>query len=280
MRAELNSVTRMGRISYINCLPFYHKFLDQPSALPYEIYESYPSKINLAMRSGKIHIAPISSLEYANNSDKYVLFPDIAIGARDFSGSVLLFSKERIEQLDGRTVALSRQSLSSATLLKILLKFKYKYSNKFISSSAGPTEMLSKASAALVIGDDALFFKPEEFVYKYDLSELWWSWTERPFCFAVWAVRKDFYEKNPEETRFFFKELKENAGRNLSDIEKFLKDAMGISFLDANFPKVYGYFFNLNFHLDKPLKEGLELFYRLAHRLGAAPRPKEISFIR
>lgn len=281
MKADVRSVARMGRISYINCLPFYHRLLENESSgtPPFEVYEAYPSKINLAVRSGKIHMAPVSSLEYANHRDRYMLFPGIAIGARDFSGSVLLFSKERIENLNHKTIALSRQSLSSATLLKILLKFKYKFSNKFISSNMRPTEMFSKADAALIIGDDALFYKPEEFVYKYDLSELWWNWTERPFCFAVWAVRRDFAEKCPDEARFFAKELKATAERNLSDIERLLKESLRISFLDADFPKVYGYFFNLNYHLDKSLIEGLELFYRLAYRLGVSPRPKPIEFL-
>ena len=279
MSTNLNALTRVGKISYLNCLPFYHRLLPQAGEpASFRIYESYPTRINLAMRRGHLNIAPISSLEYANHQDLYMLLPGLAIGSRDFSGSVILFSKEKIDNLDGKKIVLSRQSLSSATLLKILFRFKYKFKCQFIVSGGTCKEMLEAGDAALAIGDEALFFEPKDFVYKYDLSELWWNWTEKPFCFAVWAVNKNHARKNPEEVRLFAKEMRDNLKRNLSDIEGLLKDALQISFLDPKFPKVYGYFFNLLFCMDESLQEGLELFYRLAYRLGVSPKPKPVRF--
>lgn len=280
MSTHLKAAGRVGKISYINCLPFYHRLFENAAWDPsrYEVYEAYPTKVNLAMRAGKIDIAPVSSLEYLNHQDQYMILPDLAIGSRDFSGSVLLLSKEKIENLDGQRIILSRQSLSSATLLRILMRFKYKFKNEFVSSTASPAEMLGKAQAALVIGDEALFFESDEFVYKYDLSELWWNWTDKPFCFSLWAVRKEYARTHPDEVRMFWREVCENRTRNLTDIEGLLKDAMQISFMDAKFPKVYGYFFNLNYYLDEGTREGLELFYRLANRLGVSPKPRRLDF--
>lgn len=282
MSTHLKAAARVGKISYINCLPFYHRLFENASWDPsrYEIYEAYPTKINLAMRAGKIDIAPVSSLEYLNHQDKYMILPDLAIGSRDFSGSVLLLSKEKIENLDGEKVVLSRQSLSSAALLRILLRFKYKFKNDFVSSSAAPSEMMKSSKAALVIGDEALFFESEEFVYKYDLSELWWNWTDKPFCFSLWAVRKDYAAAHADEVSSFWREVCENRTRNLTDIEGLLKDSMKISFMDAKFSKVYGYFFNLNYYLDEGTLEGLELFYRLANRLGLSPKARKLDFFK
>ena len=270
------TVIRIGKIRYINSLPFYHQLAPEKSEI--EFYESYPARINLAMRQAKIDMAPISSLEYLNHQKDYLLLPNLLIGARDFSGSVLLFSKEKIEGLNGVPIALSRQSLSSVVLLRILLKLKYKFENRFVFSNTGPEEMLRQHKAALVIGDEALLYQPKEFVYKYDLSELWWNWTEKPFCFALWAVRKQFAAKHPEEVTAVYLRLKENLDRNLADIETLIKDSLGCSFLDANFPKIFGYLFNLSYGLDAAMREGLELFYRLAHRLGVSPYLKELEF--
>ncbi len=280
MSPNVKAPARVGKISYINCLPFYHKLFENASWEPsrFDIYEAYPTKINLAMRSGKVDIAPVSSLEYLNHQDQYMVLPELAIGSRDFSGSVLLLSREKIENLDGEKIVLSRQSLSSATLLRILMRFKYKFKNEFVSSTGTPSEMLSKAKAALVIGDDALFFESEQFVYKYDLSELWWNWADKPFCFSVWAVRRDYAKAYPEEVRSFWRQVCENRDRNLADIEGLLKDALKTSFVDPKFSKLYGYFFNLNYYLDEGTLEGLELFYRLANRLGVSPKAKKISF--
>lgn len=277
MKNQIRTKTIIGKIPYTNSLPFYFD-LKKEDGSEFDYYEAVPTKINLAMRRGKIAIAPVSSLEYLNHQKDYLLLPDLVIGARDFSASVLLFSKERIEGLNGATIGLTRQSLSSATLLRILMRYKYKFKNRFVSVQADPEEMLRRHTAALVIGDDALFFRSREFFYKYDLSELWWNWTGRPFCFALWAVRRDFAKRNPEELSEFYRNLKGNLKKNLSNLEALLNDALGLTFLNENFPKVFGYLFNLSFGLDESMREGLQHFYRLAWEMGVSPEPKPLEF--
>ncbi len=274
VKSDLKVKTRIGKICYTNCLPYYHQLESEGG----DYYESFPARINLAMRHEKIDIAPVSSLEYLNHQRKYFILPEFAIGSRDFSGSVLLLSKEKIENLNGKTIALTRESASSSALLRVLLKFKYKFDNKFTAMHSEPDRMLEKAPAALVIGDSALFYQPKDFVYKYDLSELWWNWTGKPFCFALWVVRRDFAEEYPEEVSVFSRRLKKSRDRNLMDLETLVKDALGLTFLDKRFPKVFGYLFNLSYTLDPEMREGLELFYRLANRLRLSPRPKNLEF--
>lgn len=274
---SLKTKIRVGKISYTNTVPFYHG-LSGGAEAGCEFYESFPTGVNQAMREGRIDIAPISSLEYLQRQKKYLLLPDLAIGARDFSGSVLLVSKERIEGLHKTKIALTHQSLSAAALLQILLRLKYKFANEFAIYQGPPEKALENHTAALVIGDEAFFFEPKEFCYKYDLSELWWNWTEKPFCFALWAVRREFAEDCPEEVSAFHKRLKKNLEKNLLDIETLIKEALELTFLDRQFSKVFGYLFNLNYHLDAALLEGLELFYRLAARLELAPRASKIEF--
>lgn len=280
MAPEIATLTRMGRIDFKNCYPFYHGLFESPAVngAEFEMYESYPTKINLSMRKGLVDIAPISSLEYCNHHDDYYVLPGLAIAARDFSGSVMLISKKKIEDLDGETIYLSRQSLSSATLLRILLRFNYKLSNKFVSTQASIDEILDKEQAVMTIGDEALFYESRGHVHKYDLSKLWWQWTEKPFCFALWAVRKEFADANRKWVKILADTIVENRDRNLLDIERFVRDAFGVEFTDPEFSKLYGYFFNLVFYLDDEIRSGLELFYRLAYRLGASPRLDKIQF--
>lgn len=267
---------RVGKISYTNCLPFYYG-LQKAQDPELEYFESYPAKINHAMHQGKMDIAPISSLEYLNHQKEYRLLP-FSIGARDFTGSVILFSREKLEGLNGVPIAITRESLSSVALLKILLKFKFKFENKFVVTDSDPREMLSNYRAALVIGDDALFFQPREFVYRYDLVELWSNWTEKPFCFALWAVRQEFAEEHPEEVTHFMKKLKRNLEHNLADIERLIHRSLGLTFLDQKFSRIFGYLFNLNYYFDAEVREGLELFFRLAARLDKSLRPKPLEF--
>ena len=268
----LKTSLRVGQISYTNCIPFYHGLEG------IEFFRAVPTEINQAMREGRMDVAPISSLEYLLHAKDYYLLPQLGICARDFSGSVILFSKEKIENLNDVEIAVTNESLSSVTLLKILMKFKYKFENTFRTVPSKPDTMLLQNTAALVIGDDALFYHPKEFVYKYDLAELWWNWAEKPFCFAVWAVRKKFAAQNPEEVTQFWRRLRKNTENNLLDIETTIKEATDLTFLDEKFPKVFGYLFNLNYGLDAETLEGLELFYRLANRLKIAPKPEKLHF--
>jgi chorismate dehydratase len=271
------SQARIGKIAYVNTAPFYFNLFEGQPTTP--LIEGTPAEINQLMAKGKLDFAPISSLEYALHQDQYFLLPGLCIGSRDFSRSVLLFSRERIEGLNKATIVLSKKSLSSATLLKILLQFKYRFENKFVVSSDSPEEMMQSGDAFLTIGDEALFYQPKNFLYKYDLSELWWNWTELPFCFAVWAVRKEFFQAHSRETFEFVRVLKDNLERNLQDLEKLLKEALSLTIASEQFSPIFGYLFNLNYYMDLEMKQGLELFYRFAARAKLAPPVKDIHFI-
>lgn len=281
MKIRTASSFRLGQIRYTNTLPFYHGLVSMTETADggLKSLTGTPAEINRKISEGEIDIAPISSLEYLNHQERYLLFPDLCIGSRDFSGSVLLLSKEPIQGLKDAPVALTAASLSAATLLKILLKFKFQFENSFPVESSPPDQMLQHTRACLAIGDEALFFRPQEFVYKTDLSQVWWEWTARPFCFSLWAVRRSYYEKNAEGVNGFYRRLKSNLENNLQDLEKLLREGLGLRFTDERFATVFGYLFNLNYGLDEEMKKGLELFYEYAHRLGVSPQPKKLEFI-
>lgn len=273
---------RIGKIRYLNCLPFYFGLVETLRTKGTEpemsFFESYPSEINQALEKGEIDAAPVSSLEYLQHQDDYFLLPDLAIGTRFFARSVLLLSKKRIEQLHDSVIALSRESLSSAGLVRILLAKKYAHRNTYEWTDQDPEAMLQKYPAALVIGDQALFCQPKELIYKYDLGELWHSWTGKPFVFALWAARKSFAVRHPELLKTFLEGLRENLARNLSDPEGLLKRALGIAPSDKRFCQMLGYLVNLQYTLDAEMKEGVSRFFELAHEEGLAPAPKLLEF--
>jgi chorismate dehydratase len=282
MNTEAVAKLRIGKIKYLNCLPYYFGLTERLRAKGFEsemsFFESYPAEINQAMDRGEIDAAPVSSLEYLQHQDKYLLLPDIAIGTRLFVRSVLLISKKKIEQLDHAVIALSKESLSSAGLVRILLKQKYGHSNTFDLTDQDPEAMLAKYPAALVIGDQALFCQPKELVYKYDLGELWQSWTGKPFVFSLWVVRRAFAVRHPDVLRHFAAVLKENLLRNLEDPENLLKQALGITPADKRFCQLLGYLVNLQYGLDQDMQEGVLRFFELAHKEGLVPAPKPLEF--
>ncbi len=279
---DIQTKLRIGKICYLNCLPFYFGLSEMLRARGVELevsfFESYPVEINQAMERGEIDAAPISSLEYLHRQNDYLLLPDLAIGTRLFARSVVLLSKKKIEDLNHVVIALSRESRSSAGLVRILLAKRYNHRNTFELTDQDPEAMLQKYSAALVIGDQALFCQPKELVYKYDLGELWHSWTGKPFVFALWAVRRSFAAKHPELLKVFLEVLKENLLKNLGDVEGLLKQALGIAPSDKRFCQLLGYLVNLQYLLDADMKAGVVRFFELAHEEGLAPAPKPLEF--
>lgn len=273
---------RVGKIQYLNCLPFYFGLADmlREKGMETEVsfFESYPVEINQALEKGQVDVAPVSSLEYLQHQKDYLLLPDLAIGTRLFARSVLLLSKKKIERLDHAVIALSRESLSSAGLVRILLEKKYHHQNTFEVTDQDPEVMLQKFPAALVIGDQALFCQPKELIYKYDLGELWHSWTGKPFVFALWAVRRDFASGAPEPLKVFAEVLKENLLKNLAGPEDLLKRALGVAPSDKRFCQLLGYLVNLQYTLDADMQEGVLRFFELAHEQGLAPAPQPLQF--
>ena len=294
---------RIGKIRYLNCLPFFFGLEEKlrEKGLEAGFFESHPAAINRAMQEGTIDAAPMSSLEYLQHQDDYRLIHDLGIGARGFARSVVLISKKKIEQLDHAVIALSEESLSSAGLLRILLKQKYGLTNTYDSTEQDPEAMLQKYPAALLIGDGALFCeikvtprsrpKPQGsslgewdgksphplMIYKYDLATLWQEWTGKPFVFAVWAARREFAEQFSEQVHSLGTALSETLAKNLEDPQTFLKQAVGVAPADKKFCQLLGYFVSLQFNLDSEMKEGLARYFELAHQEGLAPVPKPLG---
>lgn len=281
MNTPAKTQIRIGKIRYLNCLPFHFGLSELCREKGLEgalsFFESHPAAINEAMQKGEIDVAPVSAMEYLQHQSDYFLLSDLAIGARLFARSVLLLSMQKIETLNGAAIALSRESLSSITLARILLKRKYGFVNTFDAVDQDPEVMLKNYPAAIVIGDQALFCQPKDLVYKYDLGELWQQWTGLPFVFALWVVRRETVNRDPAAVKVLAEVLRENLLKNLADPEGFLKGALGIVPADRRFCQMLGYFVNLQYLLDENMKAGLKEFFALAHEEGLAPAPQPLE---
>ena len=275
--AKVLAQARIGKIAYTNTLPFYHGLTegDETSA----IREGYPAQINQWIQNGEIDIAPISSLEYGLHPEKYYLLPNLSIASRHYSGSVLLFSKFGMAKLNRKKISLSQESLSSQALLKILLSKLYHFENSFVVGSSAPQQMLADSDACLAIGDSALFYEAKEFVFKYDLGYLWHEWTQKPFCFSVWAVRKNFYEQNQEEVYAFSEKLRQTTTNNLQDLKTLISTGLNFPPHSHKFTTVFSYLSQLIYDLNEPVKDGLCHFYALAAEAGFIREVPELKFI-
>lgn len=191
---------RVGRIPYINCLPVYGAIDRGIVALDADWLAGTPTELNRAMAEGRLDISVISAVEYARESQRYLLLPDLAISCDGPVRSVMLFSKRPAEELDGARVIVSRSSMTSVALLELLFENVWHCRPEFVPGDAEVSDLsrldAEPHEARLVIGDAALLLgtrtapNAQPYDHAYDLGAMWKNWTGQPFVFAVWVAQR------------------------------------------------------------------------------------------
>src|SRR5256714_11939422 len=107
---------KIGRIPYINCYPVYGAIDRGVIHLDAQLVDGVPSDLNRRMATGELDISVVSAVEYARDSARYLLLPDLAISCDGPVRSVMLFSRRPASELGGRSLLVSRSSMTSRAL--------------------------------------------------------------------------------------------------------------------------------------------------------------------
>lgn len=187
---------RLGRIPWINCYPVYAALDRGLVPLEAELISGTAADLNDLLAAGELDLSVVSAVEYARNAAAYHLLPDLAITSDGPVHSVVLLSRRPVHELDGSTVLRSASSRTSALLLELLCRHRWRVRPKFATVRAESTDLGALRGfphdAVLVIGDAALMLAAEgRYPYVVDLGSAWKDWTDLPFVFAVWAARRE-----------------------------------------------------------------------------------------
>lgn len=237
----------------------------------YEFIEGVPSDLNRQIREGLIDISPSSSIEYLRHPDKYALIENHSISSKGPVGSILLFSKQPIETLDGLSILTSSQSETSVALIRIVLKKFYELHCNFESSCLSLKEALRSGTAYLLIGDEALREALKwPGLYIYDIGELWYKYTGLPFTFALWIAHKDRCAGKNELYRQFVDNLNRAKISALKNLDVVAASYPAEDMLSAE--DLISYWKGISFDFSDEHKKGLELFQAYAEELGLIQR--------
>jgi chorismate dehydratase len=187
---------KLGRIPWINCYPVYAAIDRGVVRVPAQLVSGTAAELNDLLAAGELQVSVVSAVEYARNAAEYHLLPDLAITSDGPVHSVALFSRRPLEELDHRTILITASSRTSALLLDLLCRHRWRVRPKFATARAEAADLESLAAlphdAVLVIGDAALLLRTQaRYPVRVDLGEAWKAWTGLPFVFAVWAARRD-----------------------------------------------------------------------------------------
>ena len=188
----------IGHIDFLNVLPLSFGFAHVAKDL--QIVRGVPTFLNGELKAGRIDISNISSIEYARQSDELLILPKICVRADNDVTSIILISRKPIEKIRDDKIILTSKSATAQRLLKIILHEGYDAAPDYVTRAVNVEKPVDDdATAALFIGDDALqiyLHRPKNF-YVYDIGREWKKLTGRQMVYALWAVRKNFAEKNP-----------------------------------------------------------------------------------
>ncbi len=251
---KLHSKNVIGRVSYLNTLPFF-KYLDNRE---YKIFPAPPRQLGFLFKDGNIDAGIVSLVDYFDKENDFTFLPYGIVGNKNVK-SVILYSKFPIEDLNKKNIAVTDETSTSFRLLQVLLEIKYGFDVVYIREKISAREkILPNFDAFLTIGDDALKFiknKPEDFVYSYDLAQLWFDWKKLPFVFAVWAVKKDLPQNKIEVLNKLLDDSLNKFFSTKNNIEEFYTAK-----LNLNKKEIEDYLNNITYRLGEEEIKSINLF--------------------
>lgn len=253
-----------------------HALLLEEDIRDVELVRDVPSRLNAALASGAIDVAPCSSIEYARHADEYAILPGHAIGAAGPVQSILLESALPLEELGGATVAIPTASATSVVLLRMLLELRHRVQPRYewFDQTAGADPVADGAAAALRIGDIALRRAPRPGRFVFDLAGEWFAWTGLPFAFAVWQVRRDSDAAEVRRLAGLLRESRAWFDVHADDLAVRYAPAFGLTS-----DRLLRYWHSLKFDLDPSMRQGLLHFYALAAQIGEAPAVSTLDIL-
>lgn len=264
---------RIGRIPYINCYPVYGAIDRGIVPLDAQLVDGVPTDLNRRMAHGELDISVVSAVEYARDSEKYLLLPDLAISCDGPVRSVMLFSKRPASELTGQNVIVSKSSMTSVALLELLFENVWRARPTFVPGDAEIRDVVDTADtvaqARLVIGDAALVLGSnhrDRYPHVYDLGQAWKEWTGQPFVFAVWVAQRATSVKEALLAHSSLIQSRDWGLRHLADLAEQAHRATGVA-RDV----CVEYLSGLDYGLSYPHLAGLTEFYRRLVERGRIP---------
>ena len=266
---------RIAHISYLNSAPFFAGMGDEI----FEMVEMAPRALGQAAEQGEVDAGLMSIVDTFRNP-QFEPLGDLGIALYGAAHSVLLFSSQPVQKLNGATIGITGETSTSYPLLRLLLNGYFGVNPAaYVRRPNGPEV---SDDALLLIGDSALrraarsgqepglrdytagileleasrFEEPYRHVL--DLSAAWREWQGRPFVFARWMVRREVAR---EDRITLLGALLSSFDANMRRLEKLAADnadRAGIS-ADAAYAYLMGFIYRFGDHGE----EAIEIFREL-----------------
>lgn len=257
---------RIGAVTYLNTVPLVRGLREQLPAA--ELSFDFPSRLADELAQGQLDVALAPVIELARHPE-WSIVSTACIGCRGPVLSVKVLFRRPPAVV--KSLALDEGSRTSAVLAQILLADRFNVRPKLQLLPLASSPLDSTADAVLVIGDRAIRSPADGFCESWDLGEEWTQSTGLPFVFAVWAARPGVDATELEAALDAARDL------GLDELETIATEQAAAMDLPRSLVLQY-LRDNLNFYLDEPARQGLDLYFRRAAALGLISDQLQLRF--
>jgi chorismate dehydratase len=245
---------RLGRISYVNMAPVFHRL-----EADVEEVSGVPTELARMLLAGEVDVAPIPSIEWARNADRLKVLPRLCVSSQGAVDSIQLVSPIAMERIS--SIAVTPESATSVVLARVLFP------------DARQVPLGEDADAKLLIGDAALRSAFEDPTPHHDLGRLWTERTGLPMVFALWACA----DPAPEGIEELEDALVASVRRARAEPDVLAREAMERYGYPAGF--LARYFEKLRYRFGPRERAALFTFLELARDAGELDRVPNLRFV-
>lgn len=253
--------------SYSNTAPLIWSFLYGSNHGKIElILDNAPARSAELLAQDRVDAAlvPVIASQFI---DGVRLIPDVCVGAKQRVRSVCVVTRGA-ELNDVRSVSLDTSSRTSVVLTKVIFREFLGHEPEWWDAPPNIDAMLDASDAALIIGDPALRLSDSSDYRVFDLAELWHSHTGLGFVFAMWMTRRDRVNIDLVAAR-------DEGLDHITEIAVNYQSEIGLSS-----EELINYLSdNISYSIDTSMREGLDLYLRLAAKHNLVPQFRPLEFV-
>jgi len=216
---------KFGTIPFVNMAPYYH-FLSARWLEDHQVTSGNPRQLGVLAKMGKLDAAPFSYVDGLElvESGEFEWLGAMGIAGFGPIRSILLVGAVRPSDIAGQSITVSPQTATTVRLLEVWLRQRHGITDYRLCGPDDPTEL------RLLIGDEALRRQLEwgRSEPQIDLSAEWSAWTEKPFVFARWAVRRSMADRDKLRLAVSVRSALDLALGDLDDVARAQSERSGL----------------------------------------------------
>ena len=243
--------TRIAAVSYLNTVPFIYGIRHAGDDLRADLLLTPPAGCAENIKKGLADIALIPVAEIPEIPEIEII-GNHCISANDNVRTVVLMSASPLEKI--HTVYLDPHSRTSVALVRVLAGEWWKIRPEWRPLVDFDDIKSEPGVGYTLIGDKVFGYEPL-FPCRIDLAHAWNQWTGRAFVFAAWVARKGVdphvVEALERALDYGVSHIEEAVTADRVHRQRGIDHTTAVRYLTEN----------IDFRLDGPKRESLQLFF-------------------